>query len=183
MAKPNITVEAFNKALFAIQWFRSDKKFGKLKELDQGLIHLVQQLPIANGGTTGSDVSATVDGQPLNPSQAIFRARELLGNPDEKSQNEMFNRLNKLGLKVDKLDDVLLLNLSSVLSRRLQTVVYKKGLAKTLKESRQLIAHRHVMVDKKKIWYPSYLVPAEKEASVELDDTMRNQKLSNPESV
>ena len=79
MAKPNITVEAFNKALFAIQWFRSDKKFGKLKELDQGLIHLVQQLPIANGGTTGSDVSATVDGQPLNPSQAIFRARELLG--------------------------------------------------------------------------------------------------------
>src|SRR3989338_732981 len=92
------------------------------------------------------------------------RAQSLLARSDDQKQKELFDRLNKLGLKVEKLDDVLILDLEHILARRLQTIVYKKGLAKTIKEARQLIVHRHVIVDDRKIWYPSYLVTAEKEA-------------------
>src|SRR3989338_1726955 len=51
------------------------------------------------------------------------RARELLANPDEKKQKELFERLKKMGFAAEKLDDVLLLKLENILSRRLQTVV------------------------------------------------------------
>ncbi len=111
------------------------------------------------------------------------RARELLAQPDEKRQKELFDKVNKLGMKVEKLDDVLVLKLDSILSRRLQTVVYKKGLAKTLKEARQFIVHRHVLIKDKKVWYPNYLVLADEEGDISLDETIRSQKLSNPETV
>ena len=111
------------------------------------------------------------------------RSRELLSHPNEKKQKELFDRLNKLGMKAEKLDDVLLLRLEDILSRRLQTVVYKKGLAKTLKEARQFIVHRHVLIKDKRVWYPSLLVLADEEAEIHLDETIRSQKLSNPESV
>ena len=107
------------------------------------------------------------------------RAQSLLARSDDQKQKELFDRLNKLGLKVEKLDDVLILDLEHILARRLQTIVYKKGLAKTIKEARQLIVHRHVIVDDRKIWYPSYLVTAEKEANISLDEGMRSQKIAD----
>jgi len=106
------------------------------------------------------------------------RARELLANPDEKKQKELFERLKKMGFAAEKLDDVLLLKLENILSRRLQTVVYKKGLAKSLKESRQMIVHRHVLIDDRKVWYPNYIVAADEEAKIGLDEKMRNQRIS-----
>ena len=111
------------------------------------------------------------------------RARELLAKPDEKKQKELFDRLNKLGFSVQSLDNVLSLKLESVLSRRLQTVVYKRGLAKTLKEARQMIVHRHVLINDKKVWYPNYLVQVDEESNVHLDEKMKSVKLSDPNSV
>lgn len=107
------------------------------------------------------------------------RARELLANPDEKKQKELFDRLNKLGFKTEKLDDVLSMRLETFLARRLQTIVYRKGLARTLKESRQFITHRHVMINNKKVWYPSFIVMPDEENSIQLTEHVRKQQLEN----
>jgi small subunit ribosomal protein S4 len=103
------------------------------------------------------------------------RVRELLANPDEKKQKDLFNRLNRLGIRVEKLDDVLDLKLDKILARRLQTIVHKKGLAKTANQARQLIVHRHVLVDQRKVGFPSYLVLAEEEDKISLDDKIKNK--------
>ena len=78
------------------------------------------------------------------------RARELLAEKDDTGKKELFDKLNSIGFRVEKLDDVLDLKLEDILSRRLQTFVFKKGLANTLKQARQLIVHRHVIVGDRK---------------------------------
>ena len=97
-------------------------------------------------------------------------ARELAERRNEKMEKELIEKLNKFGL-VEKdalLDDVLELKLEDILNRRLQTVVFKKGLAKTSKQARQFIVHGHVKVNKVKIKWPSFLVPKELEKSIRL---------------
>jgi len=51
-------------------------------------------------------------------------------------------------------------NLIKVLERRLDNVVYRLGFAPSRKSSRQLISHRHVMVNGKVVNIPSYLLNA-----------------------
>jgi small subunit ribosomal protein S4 len=98
------------------------------------------------------------------------RARELQALHDEKKKKELFEKLNKMGLieKDAKLEDVLGINLENILSRRLQTILHKKALANSTKQARQMIVHGHVIVNKRKIVWPSYLVPAELEDKIEI---------------
>ncbi|MEM0281546.1 MAG: 30S ribosomal protein S4, partial [Desulfurococcaceae archaeon] len=70
------------------------------------------------------------------------RARALLAAPQEireKEEKTLVENLVKLGLLNEgaRLDDVLNLRVEDLLERRLQTIVYKKGLAKTIHEARQ----------------------------------------------
>lgn len=69
------------------------------------------------------------------------------------------------------LDDVLGLETKDLMERRLQTIVVKKGLAKTVKEARQLIVHGHIMVGNTKITVPSYLVKKDEETSIKFVPT------------
>lgn len=98
------------------------------------------------------------------------RARELQAVHDEKRKKELFEKLNKIGLisKDAKLEDVLGISVESILSRRLQSIVYKKALANSTRHARQLIVHGHIKVNKRKIFWPSYIVPAEFENSIEV---------------
>jgi ribosomal protein S4 len=50
------------------------------------------------------------------------------------------------------------LDIRTVLDRRLQSIVYKKGLVNSSKQARQFILHRKVTVDNKVITAPSYIV-------------------------
>jgi len=94
------------------------------------------------------------------------QARELqarLRTKDPQAELEHKNLMKRtvtLGVLSDKstLDDVLTLTIESVLGRRLQTLVYQKGLAATLGQSRQLIVHGHIAVDERKVRIPGYLV-------------------------
>ena len=52
------------------------------------------------------------------------------------------------------------------MERRLQTQVVRRGLARTMKQARQMIVHRHIMVGDKIITSPSYLVKAEEEDKI-----------------
>jgi len=55
-------------------------------------------------------------------------------------------------------DDVLKLTVRDILERRLQTMVYRLALAKTIHQARQLIVHGHVYVGDRKVRSPSYHV-------------------------
>ena len=51
-------------------------------------------------------------------------------------------------------------NLMIILESRLDNVVFRLGLARTRKEARQIVDHKHVLVNGKQVNIPSYLVKA-----------------------
>ena len=51
-------------------------------------------------------------------------------------------------------------NLMTLLESRLDNVVFRLGFARTRKEARQIVDHKHVLVNGKKINSPSYLIKA-----------------------
>ena len=51
-------------------------------------------------------------------------------------------------------------NLLTLIERRLDNVVFRLGLARTRREARQIVDHKHVLVNGKQINIPSYLVKA-----------------------
>lgn len=98
-------------------------------------------------------------------------ARQLAANRDESQEKTLLNKMVKLGLLNESatLDDVLGLNLEMFLDRRLQTVLFKKGLASSPKQARQFIVHGHVRIGERKITYPSYIVPREEELKIKVN--------------
>ena len=99
------------------------------------------------------------------------RARELISVKDERKMKALLDRMAKLGLlaKGQGLDDILALKVGNVLERRLETLVWRKGMATTPKQARQFIAHGHVRIGGKAVKSPSYMVPAEEEAAIKVD--------------
>ncbi|PSQ42016.1 30S ribosomal protein S4, partial [Halobacteriales archaeon SW_5_68_122] len=71
----------------------------------------------------------------------------------------------------ETLDDVLSLDVTDILERRLQTVAYRNGLGNTPKQARQFIVHGHVTVDGARVNAPSYKVDVAEEDCIEFDDT------------
>jgi len=63
----------------------------------------------------------------------------------------------------------------SVLDRRLPTLVFRKGLAKTPLQARQLIIHGHVSVAGRRTKFPSCLVPVEQERKIMLYEHRREK--------
>lgn len=63
-------------------------------------------------------------------------------------------------LKADRMKGMTGENLMILLERRLDNVVYRLGLARTRKEARQIVGHKHVLVNGKQVTIPSYLIKA-----------------------
>ncbi len=98
-------------------------------------------------------------------------ARSLIGRPAEermKMENELLTRLKKLGVLQETavLDDVLDLSLEDILERRLQTLVFRKTLSKTVHQARQLVTHGHITLDNRRVTVPGYLVSREEEKTL-----------------
>lgn len=81
------------------------------------------------------------------------------GQADPKVE-AILNRLKKYGMLKEEgdLDAVLSMKITDVLERRLQTQVYRQGLANSMKQFRQFITHGHVQVSGRRVTIPSYLV-------------------------
>lgn len=102
------------------------------------------------------------------------QARELLakvetGDVQSKKESEQLlmhlNRLNVLPPN-STLDDVLTLDTESILSRRLQTLTYLKGLANTSFQARQLIFHGHIAISDRRVTVPGYIVTKDEEGEI-----------------
>ncbi len=103
------------------------------------------------------------------------RARFLL-TLDENDERRVFEggamlrRLHKMGvLPEDKnqLDYVLALKHEDFLERRLQTIVFKTKLARSIHHARVLILQRHIRVGKQLVNVPSFLVRRDSEGHVD----------------
>ena len=62
--------------------------------------------------------------------------------------------------KADRMKGMTGTNLKTILESRLDNVVFRLGLARTRKEARQIVDHKHVLVNGKCVNIPSYLVKA-----------------------
>jgi small subunit ribosomal protein S4 len=83
-------------------------------------------------------------------------------------EKQLLDRLNRLGIlpEESELDDVLDLRLEDILERRLQTLVFQRGLSQSIQQARQLIAHGHIAIEGRKVSAPSYLVLKDEEEKI-----------------
>lgn len=99
------------------------------------------------------------------------KAKKLISSKPEEQQ-ALFNKLNKIGLKVNSISSVLSLDKQDYMKRRLQTIVVAKKFASTSKQARQFIVHKKILVNGKIVNSPSYVVPVEFENKI----TLKNKK-------
>ncbi len=118
----------------------------------------------------------------LRNKREVWRAKSILGrwraqarsmlalDEEERAIKErvLINKMARYGLLPESstFEAVLSLEVEDVLKRRLQTLVYEKGLARTPHQARQMIVHRHIMVGDHIVTSPSYLVPTEEEDTI-----------------
>jgi|TARA_B100000965_G_scaffold90465_1_gene73562 small subunit ribosomal protein S4 len=114
------------------------------------------------------------------------QAMKLIGRVDSteghyaKEKDQLLNSLTKKGLLQIGADvgDVLEINVEHMLSRRLQSVVYYKGLAPSMRASRNLIVHGHICIGDQRMTVPGYHVLKEEEDSLQYSE---NSPFVDPE--
>jgi small subunit ribosomal protein S4 len=97
-----------------------------------------------------------------------LNARKAAGFDISKEESLFLDRLKRYGLLKENatLTDVLNITTRDILERRLQTIVYRKGLARSIKQARQLIVHGHIIVGENVITSPGYLVKKDEEDKI-----------------
>ena len=110
----------------------------------------------------------------------IRKAARTMLTMDEKDTKRIFEgnallrRLTRYGLLPEdkkELDYVLSLKLEDFLNRRLQTIVWKLGLAKSVHHARVLIKQGHIRVGKQIVNVPSFLVRVDSERHIDFSLT------------
>ena len=85
-------------------------------------------------------------------------------------EGALLRRLSRLGVLDEtkmQLDYVLALKTADFLERRLQTQVFKLGLAKSIHHARVLIRHRHIRVGKQIVNIPSFMVRTDSQKHID----------------
>jgi small subunit ribosomal protein S4 len=95
-------------------------------------------------------------------------ARSLLGQSEAERANterEYLSKLSRIGVLSESatIDEVLDLDIRNLLERRLQTMVFRRGLSKTVYQARQLVSHGHIAVGEKIVSVPGYMVARDEE--------------------
>jgi small subunit ribosomal protein S4 len=156
-------------------WQRQRLEAEKELSLEYGLKNkkqLWKMISILNG-YTGQAKSLTPKLQSLKSEQAEKEAKLFL---------EKLSGLGLLGPGAN-LTDVLNLSVRNVLDRRLQTLVYKKGLARSASQARQFITHGHIKIDDRKVTSPSYLVKISEEGLISYASNSPLTDANHPERV
>ena len=100
-------------------------------------------------------------------------------------KDELISSLQRNGLLGPDADieDVLALKVQAQLERRLQTLVYRKGLARSPKQARQLVTHGHIAIGNRRVSIPGYRVNRVEETQISYYGTSPFTTDSNPERV
>ena len=98
-------------------------------------------------------------------------ARTLLGREEEERgplEHQYLTRLARLGILPESatVDNILDLNVKDLMERRLQTIVHRTGLAKSIHQARQFVIHGHISVAGDIVSVPSYVVQREQESRI-----------------
>ena len=82
-----------------------------------------------------------------------------------REKDDLVDSLYRRGLLGDgaSLDDILQISVEHVLSRRLQSQVYYRGLASSMRQARQLVVHGHIGLGDQKMTVPSYIISRDDE--------------------
>ena len=101
------------------------------------------------------------------------QARSLLALRQEVREEKepvLMKSLTKIGLVEENstLDDVLNLQVTDLLSRRLQTIVLKKFGFRTPYQARQSVVHGHIIIGNRIVNIPSYIVTTEEEKNIRI---------------
>lgn len=113
----------------------------------------------------------------LSKTRKVARTLLTLDPKDPKRMFEtvpLIRRLKRFGLLTEDendLDDILRLTTQRFMERRLQTKVYKQGLAKSIHHARVMIRQRHIRVGKQPVNVPSFLVRVDSEKHIDLSLT------------
>lgn len=110
-------------------------------------------------------------------------ARSLLGATEEERarlERQYLKRLTRLGILPESasIDNILDLTVKDLMERRLQTVIYRQGLARTIHQARQFVIHGHVSVAGQIVSIPGYIVEREDETRIVFDP---RSSLNNPQ--
>jgi small subunit ribosomal protein S4 len=86
----------------------------------------------------------------------------------EAKRSELITSMQRAGLLGPDadIDDILSLKVQAQFERRPQTLVYRKGLARSPKQARQLITHGHIAVSGRRVSIPGYRVSRAEEPQI-----------------
>jgi len=110
------------------------------------------------------------------------KAKKLISSSPEEQQI-LFNNLKKIGFEVNSIADVLFLDKTDYLKRRLQSIIKAKRLTTTIKKARQMIVHKKVLVDGKVVNSPSYIVPVIFEDKISLKTSKKPEIKVKPNAI
>ena len=122
----------------------------------------------------------------LNKFKAL--AKKYITEDTVQSQKEsqlLLGRIRSIGLldETSMLSDVLTLSPKDIMERRLQTVVFRKGLARSVGQARQFISHGHIKVNGVMMSSPSYIVKKSEEDSITFSQTSALNDKDHPERL
>lgn len=107
---------------------------------------------------------------------SYYRKRAMgLAKSSREEQEVFFRKLNDKGLKVNSMADVLGLQVEDILRRRLPSVVAQKGLANTVKQARQMVVHKKIIVDNSVVNSPSYIVSVSEENQIRVREKNKSE--------
>ena len=101
--------------------------------------------------------------------QARLRGGEAQAKIESEALIAKCGRMGLLPMEGATLNDILTLNEENILSRRLQTIVFEKGMASTVGQARQMIVHGHIFMNGHRVTVPGYIVTRKEEASIMYD--------------
>ncbi|MFB6209267.1 MAG: 30S ribosomal protein S4 [Candidatus Nanohaloarchaea archaeon] len=111
-------------------------------------------------------------------------ARKLVAEEDESQKEALINKAHETGLVREdaELEDILTLNTTDILERRLQTVVNRRGYSDTVRQARQMVTHGHVYIDGERVTIPGYLLTQEEEKQIGVRMPEPDEEASGTES-
>lgn len=112
-------------------------------------------------------------------------ARSLLGAAETQRarvERHYLTKLGRIGILSESasIDEVLDLEIRDLLERRLQTIVFRRGLAKSLHQARQFVSHGHIAVSGKTVSVPGYIVTRDEEQKIKYFADSPLSEVSHP---